>query len=491
MNYEFINEGLSVTVNAGGVKDTIPKNQCRIKTAENVNENKILYINAASTGENLYTIDLSTDTITGLGSGSTTADELKAALLPIFFLDESGGVINGDVYFNDLFDVEEDGNGNILKTISLYDMQFPSDSVFLGRDDAVKIGDTGQQPAYTNKYNNSQYLMIGQKIDSSGIVVPTVKISSGSSSFDLQPIDTDTEVFSTPVEFSITSQQNVVGLIYRLKISATSDVVFKVVRESENGGEDTVLVNEVIPQANLSLNGVSFDLNPKVDFETNKVYRLIFEAQSGDITIKGVQAGSTNENGVSRALNTSFIPYIRRDEGYVYEVKNLAVEGEGGGSVVVKGATPPSDTSKLWYNTNDSIIYFNEGGDWLSEQLFGVVFNEQGTTPNNTFFRVGNTVGNDLGNGYHIGFDAKIENISFNRAPNTAQAGNFWLYSNEQTGTNNAAVICSFAVGTEGRGVLTPNVPTTISDGKYISMRWSGNQTNNNIVELRFRKKHS
>jgi len=255
MNFEFIDEGKSVSINAGGVVHTLPKNNYTIKTTDTINQNKILYIGSSSTGDALYTIDLNVDTVTGVGAGSTTADQLKAALLPIFFLDENSG----------------------------------------------------------------------------------------------------------------------------------------------GGGESSLIIS----------------------------------------------------------------------------------------------ATPPSDTSKLWYNTSEKIIYFYDGSDWLSEQLFGVVFNEQGTTPNNTFFRVGNTVVNDLGNGYHIGFDVKIENISFNRAPNTAQAGNFWLYSNEQTGTNNAAVICTFSVGTEGRGVLTPNVPTTISDGKYISMRWNGNQTNNNIIELRFRKKYS
>ena len=144
----------------------------------------------------------------------------------------------------------------------------------------------------------------------------------------------------------------------------------------------------------------------------------------------------------------------------------------------------------MWHNITDNIIYFNDGSDWVSEQLFEILFNEQGTTPNNTWFRSGNTTGNDLGNGYNIGFDAKIQELSFNRQPSTAQAGNFWLYSNQFTGTDNASVVTTFAVDNSGRGVLQPNTPTTIDNGKYISMRWSGNQTNNNVCVLKVRKKY-
>ena len=191
-------------------------------------------------------------------------------------------------------------------------------------------------------------------------------------------------------------------------------------------------------------------------------------------TITGVGSGSSTATQLMNALKAIF----------------FLDESAKGGGVVVRGSTPPSDNSELWFNTNEEIIYFYDGSDWLSEQVFDVVFNDPGQTPNNTWFRSGNTAGNDLGNGYHIGYDVKIEELSFNRSPSTAQSGFFWLYSNEQTGTDNAAVICTFLVGTEARGVLTPNVPTTISNGKYISMRWNGNQTNNNVAVLKFRKKH-
>lgn len=168
-----------------------------------------------------------------------------------------------------------------------------------------------------------------------------------------------------------------------------------------------------------------------------------------------------------------------------------SVGGSPSGGVVVKSSTPPSDLNAIWFNTDDDIFYFNDNGDWLSEQLYEVLFNDQGTTPNNTWFRIGNTVGNDLGNGYNMAYESRIVGLSYNRLAGTAQAGNFWLYSNTSTGTNNAAVVTVFNVDTSARGFLNPNVETTILKNKYVSMRWNGNQTNNNVLSLYFRRKYS
>jgi len=51
-------------------------------------------------------------------------------------------------------------------------------------------------------------------------------------------------------------------------------------------------------------------------------------------------------------------------------------------------------------------------------------------------------------------------------------------------------VVTVFTVDTSARGTILPNVDTTIDKDKYISMRWNGNQTNNNIVTLKYRKKY-
>ena len=165
--------------------------------------------------------------------------------------------------------------------------------------------------------------------------------------------------------------------------------------------------------------------------------------------------------------------------------------GGTGGGELVSGATPPADTTKKWFNTGDNLIYYYDGSNWLSEQLFSVEFNDQGTTPNNTFFRVGNTVTTDDGVGYNIPFLAQVISLSFNRAPNTAQLGNYWLYSNSVTGTQVASVIATFTVpNTSARGLLNPQAPADINADSYVSIRWNGQQTNNNIVSLNYRKKY-
>ena len=68
--------------------------------------------------------------------------------------------------------------------------------------------------------------------------------------------------------------------------------------------------------------------------------------------------------------------------------------------------------------------------------------------------------------------------------------GNYWLYSNTATGTNNAAVINGFTVTSSAGGYVDASANVDVLPNKYLAMRWNGNQTNNNIVTLQYRKKH-
>ena len=219
------------------------------------------------------------------------------------------GIAGNDVTLDEIFLVERDGNGNIIKTISIYDLQVPPESIEVG--ESIKISDLGQLPAYTTKFDAHKYLMMGYGFDENGSQLPKVKVFGAQSSFELQPDDSVTETFVTPVDFTITSVQNVIGERYTLKIFADEDVRFNVIREAEDGGEETQLVDEIIPQSVLSLDGASFDLTPLVDFASNKVYRLVFSTENGTIQVKGINAPATNANGVSRAEGTTFIPYIK------------------------------------------------------------------------------------------------------------------------------------------------------------------------------------
>ena len=240
----------------------------------------------------------------------------------------------------------------------------------------------------------------------------------------------------------------------------------------------------------LGVNGTEEDLprnllKPRINSTNNQILEIHDTSQNGYL----LYSINLNEDLVEVDGNTSFADALSLKSA-LEPLFFLTNSGGGGSSNLIIQSTPPSDQSKIWFNTNDSVMYFYDGTDWVSEQIYEVIFNDQGTTPNNTFFRVGNTTGNDQGNGYNIPFTAKISSLSFNRNPNTAQVGNYWLYSNTQTGTQLASVVTVFTVDTSARGTILPNVETTIDEDKYISMRWNGNQTNNNVLTLKYRKKY-
>ena len=165
--------------------------------------------------------------------------------------------------------------------------------------------------------------MMGYEFDESGSNMPLVKQFGESTSFDLQPLDDVTQTFDTPVLFNITSQQDVIGETYVLKLDASSDVRLEVFRQAENGGQRAKLVDEIFPQSNLSLDGFSFKLNPIVDFVIGKVYTLQFTATSGQIQVRGTELAVGSTYGVSKASNTEFFPYVRRERGYVYVSRDL------------------------------------------------------------------------------------------------------------------------------------------------------------------------
>jgi len=152
--------------------------------------------------------------------------------------------------------------------------------------------------------------------------------------------------------------------------------------------------------------------------------------------------------------------------------------------------TPPLDITKTWFNTTDSILYYNDGADWVSVQLYETTFIDQGNTPNNTFFRVGNCATSDLGVGFPLEINVKIIGLSYARNPGSAALGNFWLYSNSVTGTNFASVVSTFTVNASARGFIPVPVPTNLNANSYITIRWNGSQTNNNIVSLKYRKRY-
>ena len=218
---------------------------------------------------------------------------------------------------NSLFSVESDDDGDIVKVNSVYDMKFPSESIEIG--DSVKISDLGQAPSYTTKFDDKQYLMMGYEFGG----VPDVKELSEESLFELQSLDDESVEFSSQVEFNITSQQDVIGEAYTMKLFSKEDVRFRVYRIADNGGEESMLVDKILLQETLSIDGFTFNLSPIVDFAKNKVYKLVFSSEAEIITIKGTEIASASQYGVSNVTDTQFYPFIKREVGRTYVKKNL------------------------------------------------------------------------------------------------------------------------------------------------------------------------
>lgn len=100
MNFDFQDNGKSVSVEYGSIKTALPKNNYVTK-ATGTNSDKIFVIRSINSEWRLK-IDLNVDTITGVGAGSTTATQLKNALDAIFFLDDSGSSSqDGFIDYND------------------------------------------------------------------------------------------------------------------------------------------------------------------------------------------------------------------------------------------------------------------------------------------------------------------------------------------------------------------------------------------------------
>lgn len=89
-DYEFIDNGKSFNINFNNQEYTAGKNDVELVVI-NATENELLEIRSSSAKFTSIRVNLSDDTVIGVGSGSSTATQLRDALEAIFFLDESGG----------------------------------------------------------------------------------------------------------------------------------------------------------------------------------------------------------------------------------------------------------------------------------------------------------------------------------------------------------------------------------------------------------------
>ena len=89
LTYEFIDNGKSFNINFNNQEYTAGKNDVEMVIPDKVADDT-LEIRSNSAQFTDIKVYFPSDTITGVGAGSTTATQLRDALEAIFFLDESG-----------------------------------------------------------------------------------------------------------------------------------------------------------------------------------------------------------------------------------------------------------------------------------------------------------------------------------------------------------------------------------------------------------------
>ena len=364
VTYEFIDDNKSFVIKYKGQSYRAGKNDVELIIPNETNDN-ILKIRSNSAQLTDIEINLDEDTILGVGAGSTTATALDSALGAIFFLEEGGGSGGGQVNTVTAQSPLED-SGTVNKTIKLEDgstnssqlywngsswveidlpytvandlvtfdrdVQIPQTSLFVG--DAIKMSDLAQSLSYTTQFDAKEYIIMGYEITETGNQRPKIKSFSASSSFELQPLSDTTETFSGLISFEITSIQQVIGKTYRLNVLSDTDLNIRLYRLAEGTGTESKIVDETIPASQTNLTGFDFDLTPIVDFEDQKVYRLEIDNGAGNGQIQGTLITGQNPYSVGPIdVSPNFVPYIKRQVGWVYVNKSIGYEDEGLGGL--------------------------------------------------------------------------------------------------------------------------------------------------------------
>jgi len=352
VTYEFIDDGKSFVIKYKGQSYRAAKNDVELVIPNETNDN-ILEIRSNSAKLTDIEINLDEDTILGVGAGSTTATALDSALGAIFFLEEGGGSGGGQVDTVTAQSPLED-SGTVNKTIKLEDgstdssqlywngsawveidlpytvandlvtfdrdVQIPQNSLNIG--DAIKMSDLAQSIGYKTAFDNKEYIIMGYEIANDGSKRPFIKDFSDPSSFILQPLENETQTFTTPLIVPLQSVQQVIGKTYRLKLVCDQDVLLQVYRLAEGTGVDSLIVKEELSASLTNINGFDFDLMPLVDFESGKDYRIeITPLNGGTLEAKG---------GI---ISGNFVPYIERVTGWQYVNKSIGYEDEGLGGL--------------------------------------------------------------------------------------------------------------------------------------------------------------
>ena len=248
----------------------------------------------------------------GTSAGDGTGDSLRVAGQKI---NDNFTELDTELKLADIFEVERDANQNITKTVSLHDLQVPPESIEIGN--AIKLSDLAQSVGYKTAFDNKQFVLMSYEIEDDGSKNPFIKDFGSSSEYVIQDGFDTTETFAGFASFPLTSQQNVIAKTYNLKLYSTADVQLNVIRVAENGGVDTVIVNEILPASSTNLDGFDFDISPLTDFESGAEYLLQFSTPNNeDIKVMGVNVHAT------------FKPYVKRVKGWEYVKREVAFKDD-------------------------------------------------------------------------------------------------------------------------------------------------------------------
>ena len=163
-------------------------------------------------------------------------------------------------------------------------------------------------------------------------------------------------------------------------------------------------------------------------------------------------------------------------ESFFFRVANGG--GGGGGDQIIKGSTPPNDTSKFWFNTTLGFTFYYEPGvnRWLSDQNYVQNFSANGTLNNNGFFKIDN-VRLTADRGIVTPYASSLAFFTWYQS--TDVAGDAVVYSQGN-------VIKSVPVSGLQGAALVPDFPI-INEFETISLQWQGLQTSNFVGYLSYK----
>ena len=152
--------------------------------------------------------------------------------------------------------------------------------------------------------------------------------------------------------------------------------------------------------------------------------------------------------------------------------------GGDGGNQIIKGSTPPGDTSKFWFNTTLGFTFYYETGvnRWLSDQNYVQNFSANGNLNNNGFFKIDN-VRLNADRGIVTPYASSLAFITWYQTIDVS--GDAVVYSEGNT-------IKSIPVSGIKGGALVPDFPI-IAEFETISLQWQGLQTSNFVGYLSYK----